>query len=538
LESLSKDKGGTPELIGQFGVGFYSAFMVADKVTVITKKAGDSKAYKWESAGLGEYTTEECEKENSGTEITLHINKDNEDYLDEYKIKDIVKKYSDFIDYPIVMDIEKIVPVENDKDDAEDKEQKTEKKIEEEILNSQKAIWMRSASKIKKEEYNEFYKHISHDFQDPYDKIHSKVEGTIEYTSLLYIPSHMPFDLMFSEEKAKGIQLYVKKVFIMDDIETLMPRYLRFIKGVVDSSDLPLNVSREILQKERILQKIKKNLVKKVIKTFKEKLSKDRDGYTKFYKELGSIIKEGVVLDHENQKSILDVLLFESSTTKEGEFTTLEEYVDRMKKDQKEIFIITGTSRQEVESSPYIESLKEKGYEVLFLTDTIDEYVSQNITEYKEKKFSLVSKGKINLDNDNDKEKNDKELSEKETEMKPLTDYIGERFKDDIKEVRVTNRLVSSPSCLVADENAMSVGMEQLMRSMGQDIPKTKRIMEINPNNELIQIMNKMVDDKKEKELEDMVEIIYGQSVLAEGGKLKNPAKFNALITKMLITKS
>ncbi len=399
LEALEKNQDNIPELIGQFGVGFYASFMVADSVTVISRKTGEKETWKWESEGSGSFSLDKEEtqtRETSGTDIILHLKEDCHEYLEEYRIRTIIKKYSDFIEYPVLMDVEKY----QEKKEGEDE---PPKKIEEEALNSQKAIWMRPASEIKEEEYEEFYKHVSHDYNKPFTHIHYKAEGTTEFNALLFLPSQMPFDMMFSDDKPKGVHLYVKRVFITDEAEALMPRYLRFVKGVVDSSDLPLNVSREILQQEKALHTIKSNLQKKVLDTLGEKLDKDRKTYEDFFRELGSILKEGIALDFSNREKLLDLMLFQSTTTKPGEYCTLAEYLGRMPEDQEHIYFISGESRQEVENSPYLESLKKKQYEVLLLVDTIDEFIAQHLNEYKEKKFKSAAHGDISLEKDKDK---------------------------------------------------------------------------------------------------------------------------------------
>jgi len=391
---------------------------------------------------------------------------------------------------------------------------------------------MRTPSEIKDDEYNEFYSHLSHDYQPPYSRIHYKVEGTTEFNALLFIPDHTPMDLMFSDNKLKGVQLYVRRVFILDEAEAMLPRYLRFVKGVVDSADLPLNVSREILQQERTLTRIKSNLVKKILDTLKDRLSKDREGYTKFYKELGSILKEGLALDFDNKKKISELLLFESTGTKAGEYTTLQEYFTRMSASQEEIYFITGENRNELEYSPYLEALKEKGYEVLFLTDSIDEIIVQHLTEFEEKKLKSVTKGDIDLADD--KEKSKKELEEKEKDFKTLEEFIQKELENDIKEVRLSTRLLSSPACLIADDHAMSASMERLMRSMNQNVPDNKRILEINPEHALIKKVKELSEGDKKDDAASLIKLLYNQSVIAEGGKIANPGEFVSQLTKLM----
>jgi len=525
LESLESGKKDAPDFIGQFGVGFYASFMVADKVEVLSRRAGEQTTNRWISDGTHEFTLESAEKEGRGTDVILHINEEASSYLESYELRSIVKKYSDFIEYPVKMDVEKTVPVEGE-------EGKTGKKIEEETLNSCKAIWMRSPSDIKDEEYNEFYSHLSHDYQPPYARVHYKAEGTTEFNALLFFPDHMPVDLMFRDSRLKGVQLYVRRIFIMDEAEAMLPRYLRFVRGVVDSADLPLNVSREILQQERTLTRIKSNLVKRILDTLKDRLSKDREGYTKFFKELGAILKEGLALDFENKKKLSELLLFESTGTRAGECTSLPEYFSRMPATQQEIYYITGENRAELEDSPYLEALKEKGYEVLFLIDSIDEIITQHLTEYEEKKLKSVTKGDIDLSED--KEKSKKEREEKEKDFEGLEEFIQKELEEHVKEVRISSRLLSSPACLVADEYGMSASMERLMRAMQQNVPVTKRIMEINPDHPLIKKVKELAEGEKKDDASTLVKLLYSQSVIAEGGKIANPGEFVGKLSKLM----
>jgi molecular chaperone HtpG len=423
------------------------------------------------------------------------------------------------------MDIEKSIPVEG-------KEDEFDKQIVTETLNSQKAIWMKKSAEITDDEYTEFYKHISHDFEKPFERIHFSVEGTTEFSALLYLPSRMPFDLVMQGDRMRGVQLFVKRVFIMDDAEALMPRWLRFVKGVVDSSDLPLNVSREILQQDRILAKIKSNLVKKIIDSMKAKLETDRTGYTEFFTSLGSIIKEGIAIDFENRDKILDLLLFESSATKPGEYTTLDAYVSAMPEDQKDIFVLTGDSRAELEKSPYLEAVREKKYEVLFLTDPVDEWILPNMPQYKGKNFRSLTKGQLPEGSEDEK----KEQEKQKEQFKSLVDWLGKRFEGKVKEVRLSSRLVTSPSCLVADEYDMGAHMEQLMKAMRQDVPKTKRILEINSGHQLVAKLHELVEANNQEDLAgELADALYANAVIAEGGKLEDPASFGDFFSKLLI---
>lgn len=528
LEALQNSKKQLPELIGQFGVGFYSAFMVADKVTVVTRKAGQEKAWLWESRGVDSFSLEETEKEGRGTDITLHLKEDAHEYAEEYRLRTVIKQYSDFIEYPIVMDVERREPGKDGEEDTT--------KIEEETLNSMKAIWMRSPAEVKDEEYEEFYKHLSHDYDKPLAQIHFRAEGVTEFTALLYIPAHMPFNLMLPDEKLKGVQLYVRRVFILDDADAMMPRYLRFVKGVVDSSDLPLNVSREILQQDRLLAKIKSNLVKKVLDTLSERMEKDREQYTAFFRELGAVLKEGLALDYENREKIQSLLLFENSNTKAGELASLDEYLNAMAADQECIYYITGESREELEHSPYLETLRAKKYPVLFMTEAIDELVMQHMTEYKEKKFRSVTRGSLEPEQDEDKQ-DEKQEGEQAQTYQGLMEYIQKRLDEHVKEVKISSRLVESPACLVTDEFALSANMERLLKAMRQDVPPTKRILEINPTHPLIKTMQTLYEKDRSK-LEDLVDGIYDQALIAEGRKLQHPERFTHLITELLTEKA
>ncbi|PID26418.1 MAG: molecular chaperone HtpG [Candidatus Cloacimonadota bacterium] len=526
----AKKEGSEAELIGQFGVGFYSAFMVSDKIVVETRKGGEKEGVKWESTGKSDYAIEMIEKADRGTKITLFLKKDAEEFASEWRIKEIVRKYSDYISYPITMDVER----EEKQKDAEGKiieDSDPIITIEEETLNSMKAIWKKDKKDVTDDEYNEFYKHISHDYTDPIEKLHLHAEGSLEYNALLYLPSKAPFDLFMRESKT-GISLYVKNVFIMDDCKKLLPEHFRFIKGVVDSSDLPLNVSREILQEDKTLTKIQKNLVKKVISTLKSMKEKRYEEYLKFYNEFGKVVKEGIYSDFENKDKLLDLLLFESTNTEAGKFTSLKDYLENMKEDQKEIYFITGESRSAVANSPHLEKFKEKGYEVLFFTDPIDEFISGNLGEFKEKKFKAVGKGEVDLSTEEEKKENEN----KKKELSSLTDLIKSHLEEDIKEVRISNRLTSSPVVLVTEEGEMTAQMEQIMRQMNQEIPKTKRIMEINPNHPIVSKMKEIYDANAEDAvITDYAELLFGQALIAEGQQVKDPVKFNKLISDLML---
>ena len=535
LAELKKaNKKDSPELIGQFGVGFYSSFMVADSVTVITRKAGTKEATKWYSTGNGSYTVEDCEKEESGTDITLHLKEDKKEYLEEWKIKNIVKQFSDFVEYPIMMDI---VREEVPKDDKGEPKEGAEKvtTIEEQTLNSMKALWTRPKNEIKDEDYNEFYKHISHDYTDPLKIIHYSAEGTLEFKALLYIPAKAPFDL-FTREDYKGIHLYVKRVFIMDDCKELMPEYLRFIKGVVESGDLPLNISREILQQNTLVQKIKKNLTGKVLGTLKDMKEKKTEDYIKFYKEFGRILKEGVHFDYGNKEKLQDLLMFESSKSDPGQLISLTDYVNRMQAEQTEIYYITGENREAVGNSPTLEIFKSKDLEVLYLIDPIDEWVTQSMMEYNGKKLKAINRGDVDLNFKDDKKPTEEEKKETDKKFEKLLTHIKNKLGEQVKEVKLSNRLTDSPSCLVADEFGMTAQMERMFKAMNKESAPSPRILELNSNHP---IMNIMVDlfkkDKNAKKLDDYIELLYDLAVLAEGSSVKNPLRLNRLVSDLMI---
>ena len=519
----SKEVKDNPELIGQFGVGFYSTFMVADKVTVISRKAGasDKKGIKWESGADGSFTVEDVEKENKGTDVILHLKEDEKNYLEEWEIKSTVKKYSDFIEHPVVMDVER---------EEESKLDKTKKvKItKEETLNSRKAIWLKNKSEITEAEYNDFYKHVSHDFTDPAKVLHYKAEGASEFTSLLYIPSMRPVDIYYKEYKV-GPTLYVKRVKIIDHCEELIPPYLRFVKGVVDSSDLPLNVSREILQNNRQIDVIKNSITKKVLGTLSEMKEKEFDTYLKFYKEFSRILKEGVHMDFDRRETIGELLLFPSTKAEKDKYRSIPEYVNDMKEGQEEIYYITGSSRDETLQSPYLEALKEKDYEVLIMLEDIDDVIMSSF-EYKGKKFKSAIKGDVTLD---ESEKEEKEKAGKK--YKKLLDLIQDRL-DDVKEVRLSGRLKDSACCLVGDEGEMDLQMENLLKSMGQAVPERKRILEINPSHPIFEAMNKIFkEDRKSKVLADYTDLLYNQALLLEGSKPKDSAAFAKAISRLMV---
>jgi len=519
----SKEVKDNPELIGQFGVGFYSTFMVADKVTVMSRKAGagDKQGIKWESGADGSFTVEDVEKENKGTDVILHLKDDEKNYLEEWEIKSTVKKYSDFIEHPVVMDVER---------EEESKLDKTKKvKVtEEETLNSRKAIWLKNKSDITEVEYNDFYKHVSHDYTDPAEVVHYKAEGASEFTSLLYIPSMRPVDIYYKEYKV-GPTLYVKRVKIIDHCEELIPPYLRFVKGVVDSSDLPLNVSREILQNNRQIDVIKNSITKKVLSTLSDMKEKKFDKYLKFYKEFSRILKEGVHMDFDRRETIGELLLFSSTKAEKDKYRSIPEYVNDMKEGQEEIYYVTGSSLDETLESPYLEAFKEKDYEVLIMLEDIDDVIMSSF-EYKGKKFKSAIKGDVTLDKS---EKEEKEKAGKK--YKKLLDLIQDRL-DDVKEVRLSGRLKDSACCLVGDEGEMDLQMENLLKSMGQAVPERKRILEINPSHPIFEAMNNIFkEDRKSSVLTDYTDLLYNQALLLEGSKPKDSAAFAKTISRLMV---
>ena len=513
-----------PELIGQFGVGFYSSFMVADKVTVITRKAVEKtkKAVKWESTADGSFIVEDAEKEQAGTDVVLHLKAEEKKYLDEWEIRSVVRKYSDYIEYPVVMDVER------EKEDPQDKTKKI-KVTEEEQMNAGKAIWLRDPSAVTKEEYNEFYKHISHDYGDPARVIHYRAEGTSEFTALLYLPAKAPYGILYRDFKI-GPTLYVKRVQIMDHCEQLIPAYLRFVSGVVDSSDLPLNVSREILQSNKQVEIINKNITKKVLDTLADMMKNSYEEYVKFHGEFGRVLKEGIHYDFGRKEQIADLLLFRSTRTEAGKFTTLTDYVRDMPIAQPEIYYITGKPDENVMQSPYLEAFREKGYDVLIMTDDIDDILMLDLQEYKGKKIKSVIKGDVNLDKTGDAEK-----EKSKEKLGKLLDMIKQQLKDDVKDVRLSGRLTDSACCLVADEQGLDPQMEKLLRSMGQEVPSQKRVLEINPQHQVFDAMNGLVGKEgNEAVLKEYIDMLYNQALLLEGSKLKDPAGFAKTMAKIM----
>ena len=520
MQALSdnKEKGDDVNLIGQFGVGFYSVFMVADKVSLTTRKAGSDSAVTWESDGKGEFTITESKKEAVGTAITLHLREDESEYLEEFRLKHIINKYSEHISLPIKM--LGSAPLDEEGNPQEGVEPEFE------AVNKGTALWARPKNEISDEEYQNFYQSLSYDTEQPLSTLHHKVEGNMEYTSLLFIPKKAPFD-MWNRENKKGIKLYVRRVFIMDDAEHLMPNYLRFVKGVIDSQDLPLNVSREILQSDRDIQKIKGRAVKRVLDELKRLAKDEAETFQEFWSEFGQVIKEGVVEDMANKDNITPLLRF-GSTANEGDeqSVSLDQYVERMQDDQDAIYYITAESYQAAKGSPHLEMFSKKGIEVLLLTDPVDEWLVNSLNEHNEKPLKSVTKGDLELSDDEKKEQ-----EEQKEELSSVTEKLQEVLTESIKEVRITNRLTESPACLVADETDPGANLERIMKAMGQDAPTSKPILEINPDHDIIKKL-----DVENINFADWAQVLFDQAALSEGAQIKDPAKYVKLVNKLLVS--
>lgn len=527
MEESKKSDSISPELIGQFGVGFYSSFIVADKVVVETRKAGEGEAVRWESDGLGSYTLETCAKKDHGTTITLYLKEEGleENFTEEWAIKRVVKQHSDFVAYPVIMNVEKDEPLPDEEviKDAEGKPigETTKKVFKDETLNSMKAIWTKPKGEVTDEEYDEFYRHISHDWNAPLDKIHMKFEGTTEYDALLFVPSKAPMDMYYSEKKT-GIHLYSKRVFIMDDCTELMPEYLGFIKGVVDASDLNLNVSREILQQDRLVRNIRKNLVKKVF----ELLTKmEKETYDTFFNEFGAAIKSGIPMDHENREKISTLIRYKT-TQSDGAYVSLEEYVARMKEDQEFIYYITGENLISLAGSPHLEALKVKDYEVLLMSDPVDEWVVQSLPEFGGKKLKSAEIGDLNLADVDD---------EKKEAFKNFVEYLKTQLDEEIKEVKLSSRLKDSVSCLSGDASGMSAYMEKIMKASGQEMPKQKRVLELNGDHPLVVAVKGLFEkDPGTPVLPDHAQLLFDLAIISEGGRVEDPALFSKRVGDLM----
>ena len=527
----AKNPAASEELIGQFGIGFYSVFMVADTVELLTRKAGESQATRWESSGDGTYTIESVDDAPQGTSVTLHLkpeDAENElhDYTAEWTIRDLVKKYSDFIAWPIRMEVERRTPA------SEEGGEETVT-FETETLNSMKALWARPKDEVSEEEYKEFYKHIAHAWDDPLEVIAMKAEGTFEYQVLLFIPSQAPFDL-FNRDAHIGIQLYVKRVFVMGDCDQLMPEYLRFIKGVVDAQDMSLNVSREMLQQDRQVKAIRRRLTKKILSTIKDLQPERPEDYRTFWTQFGRVLKEGLLSDFDNQDILLRISSF-ASTHHEEEPTTLAEYVERMKEGQKQIFYATGETRQHILKSPHLEAFKAKGYEVLLLTDPVDEVWVGSVTEFDGKPLQSVARGEVDLDSEAENTVHEAEREEQEKEFADLLNWLKEALSEHVKEVRLSSRLTESPACLITDAFDITPALARLYRASGQDIPPSKRILELNPDHPLVTGLRQAHTDRgDDPSVAETAELLYGTALLAEGGALEDPARFAELLADRL----
>ncbi|MGB4946288.1 MAG: molecular chaperone HtpG [Candidatus Competibacter denitrificans] len=524
MQKLTGDQARDANLIGQFGVGFYSSFIVADKVTLRTRRAGlgPEHGVLWESSGEGDYTLENIDKAARGTEVTLHLREDEAELLNEWQLRSIITKYSDHITLPVIMPVQKY---------SEDKDAPPQ--IEDERINQAAALWARPKQEITEEEYKEFYKHVGHDFEDPLAWTHNRVEGKLEYTSLLFLPGRAPFDL-WDREQRHGVKLYVQRVFIMDDADHLMPRYLRFVRGVIDSNDLPLNISREILQSSKVVDGIRAGSVKKVLGLLEDLAQNDAEKYGKFWKEFGRALKEGPAEDYGNREQIAKLFRFSSTHTDSSDQTvTLSDYIGRMKDGQDKVYYITAESFAAAKNSPHLEIFRKKGLEVLLLTDRVDEWLMSHLNEFDGKHFQSVAKGALDLDKIASEEEK-QEQKQAEDQYKDLLAKVKEVLGDQVKEVRVSTRLTDSPACLVVDEHALSSHLERMLRDAGQNVPMSKPYLELNPQHPLV---GRLKSESDASRFGDLTNLLFEQAVLAEGGQLEDPASFvkrlNALLLAM-----
>ncbi len=522
MQKLTGDQAKDANLIGQFGVGFYSSFIVADKVVLLTRRAGMSAEHgvRWESNGEGEYTLETVDRPQRGTEVILHIREDDADLLNEWQLRSIITKYSDHIALPVIM------PVQKPGDDKD-----APPTVVEERINQAAALWARPKQDVKEEEYKEFYKHVGHDFEDPLAWTHNRVEGKLEYTSLLFIPGRAPFDL-WDREQRHGVKLYVQRVFIMDDAEHLMPRYLRFVRGVIDSNDLPLNISREILQSSKIVDGIRAGSVKKVLGLLEDMAQNDSEKYAKFWKEFGRAIKEGPAEDYGNREQIAKLLRFASTHTDTADQTVaLADYVSRMKEGQDKIYYIAAESFAAAKNSPHLEILRKKGLEVLLMTDRVDEWLMSHLNEFEGKHFQSVAKGALDLDKIASEEEK-QEQKQAEDQYKDLLTKVKDVLGDQVKDVRISSRLTDSPACLVVDDYALSSHLERMLRDAGQNVPNTKPYLELNPHHPLV---SRLKDEADAARFSDWTNLLFEQAMLAEGGQLEDPASFVKRLNGLLL---
>ncbi|MEZ7004808.1 molecular chaperone HtpG [Streptomyces sp. AD55] len=517
------DAAGADGLIGQFGVGFYSGFMVADEVTLLTRRAGESEGTRWSSRGEGTYTLETVADAPQGTAVTLHLKPaDAENQLHDYAaprtVREIVKRYSDFITWPI-----RLVPEPRDGEDTP----------EPETLNSMKALWARPREEVSEDEYRELYQHIGHDWREPLETIRLQAEGTFEYQALLFLPSHAPHDL-FTQGHQRGVQLYVKRVLIMDDCEELLPPYLRFVKGVVDAQDLSLNVSREILQQDRHIRMMRRRLTKKVLSTVKEMRETAPERYATFWREFGAVLKEGLVTDPESRDALLAAASFASTHDPEAP-TGLRAYTERMKEGQDAVYFMTGESREAIENSPHMETFRAKGVEVLLLTDPVDEVWVDAVGEYEGKRLRSIAKGEIDLGDGDDDGAADEEKGKQGEAYAALLGWMTEHLAGEVKEVRLSSRLTVSPACVVSDADELTPALENMYRAMGQEVPHAKRILELNPEHQLVKALNRAYAEREDRaELTETADLLHALAVLAEGGRPKEPARFVSLVADRL----
>lgn len=521
LDSITGDQKNDAHLIGQFGVGFYSSFIVAEEVTLRTRKAGEAadQGVEWVSTGKGEYQISSIEMASRGTEVTLKLREGEDEYLNDWKLRSIITAYSDHIDFPVIMD--KTIEAE---------EEGGETVIEEETVNQASALWTRAKSEIKADEYKAFYQHVAHDFEDPIDWSHNRVEGTNEFTSLLYIPARAAFDL-YEREPRHGIKLYVKRVFILDDTDQLMPRYLRFVRGVIDSNDLPLNISREMLQGSKVIDNIRGASVKKVLGMLGKIVKKDPEKYQKFWNEFGKVLKEGPAEDFANREKIGKLLRFATThDDKEEQSISLGDYIGRMQPDQDKIYYIAADSHSAAKNSPHLEIFRKKGIEVLLLSDRVDEWLTTHLMEFDGKKLQSVAKGELDLGSD---EASEKKLEEKVKSSEKLIKRMKAALKDKTEDVRVTNRLTDSPACIVLNERDMAMHMQRILKEAGHALPSSKPVLEINPDHPIVK---KLSAEKSKKKFADWSDILFDQALLAEGGQLEDPASFVAKLNSMLVS--
>jgi molecular chaperone HtpG len=525
LETLTGDQQKDSLLIGQFGVGFYSSFIVADKVTVESRKAGtpNSEGVRWTSSGEADFEVATISRKQRGTSVTLHLKKDEAEFADNWRLQSIVKKYADHISIPVIMKEDPLPPGDDDDDDAEQKEP------EDKVINTAKALWSRSRSEVEDDEYKEFYKHVSHDFQDPLLWSHNKVEGKLDYTSLIYIPSKAPFDL-YQREAPRGLKLYVQRIFIMDDAEQFLPLYLRFVKGVVDSNDLSLNVSRELLQKDPAIDSMRSALTKRVLDMLEKMAKNDSEQYASFWKEFGQALKEGPAEDFGNKEKIANLLRFTTTSSASTDQTkSLEDYVSNMKSGQDKIYYVAAETYQTANSSPHLEVFRQKDIEVLLLHDRIDEWLMSHLAEFDGKQFQDVARGSLDL---GDLEDDNKDHEKVEEEFKGLIDRVKEVMGDTVEDVRITHRLTDSPACLVVGEADMGMQMRRILEAAGQAMPESKRIFEINPNHPLVEKLNNEPDMDR---FGDLTRILHDQANLAEGGQLDDPGSYVQRLNRLIL---